>query len=88
MRPTQWHQSYPRRYWTHLDWAAWERDGRPKVPRDPVLEKQGQPLNPTLPVAPPAQTLTYPFALHPKKSTARDARGRSVDRLLEAVGVR
>jgi hypothetical protein len=86
MKP--WHQWYPRRHWLEEDWQAWEKAGKPKVPRDPVLEQQGQPLNQTLSVPPPLVTLSAGFSLHPKKSTARDARGKQVDKLLEKLGVR
>jgi hypothetical protein len=83
-----WWKDYPRRYWSEVDWQRWERDGKPRVPRDEVLEKQGQPINPTLPLAPAAQTLSSGFRLHPRKSTAQDARGKSIDALLEKLGIR
>jgi hypothetical protein len=57
------------------------------VPRDPVLEKVGQPIGPVLYVAPPLHTLPPGFRLQPKKSTARDARGRQVDALLDELGI-
>jgi hypothetical protein len=80
-----WWKHYPRRYWTEVDWQAWEKAGKPKVPKDPILEKQGEPINPT--VTPPAQTLPAGFSMFPKQSK-RDARGRAVDQLLDQLGVR
>jgi hypothetical protein len=44
-----------------------------KTPRSPALTQP--------PSLPPG------FTLHPKKSTARDARGRAIDKLLDSLGV-
>jgi hypothetical protein len=84
MKP--WHQTYARRFWTETDWSAWERAGRPKVPKDPILEKQGRPIEP-LPVVPQAPTLAVD-SLHEKPSTRQERRSRAVDELVAKVRAR
>jgi hypothetical protein len=75
--------NYPRRVWGPEDWADWEAHGRPRTPRASPLSRLDQP-----PVPAPTHLLPAGFGLHAKASKARDARGKQVDRLLAALGVR
>ena len=74
-------EHWPQKYWEEAEWRYWEKAGRPRVPREMRLGADDpEPI--TLPIPPPTHTLG-PFPLHPRKSSARDARGRAIDRLLE-----
>jgi hypothetical protein len=77
---------HKQKYWGEADWRDWEKHGRPAIPREARLGSDAPlPLD-GLPVVQPAHTLGG-FTLHPKKSTARNARSRGVDKLLDSLGV-
>ena len=72
---------YPQKVWTEADWRDWEKAGRPAIPRENRLPLAQHPPLDTLPVIVPPVTLGG-FSLYPRKSSARDARGRAVDKLI------
>jgi hypothetical protein len=82
---------HPNEFWFEVDWRAWEKAGRPKVPAhlelpDPPAREIG---NSPVAVAPPgptsAMTTLFP---KPRGREVRGARSRAVDKLLEQLGVR
>jgi hypothetical protein len=82
-----WWTHFPQRHWQEVDWEDWVKAGRPKVPRDPVLEQQGQPLTgePLIGAAGPTLASGW-FAPKPRRGS--DARSRGVDHLLAELGIR
>ena len=82
-------QHYPKKSWLEVDWQAWEKAGRPRVPRHLELESpHEQRLDPTLPLPPPGPQSAV-TTLFPRKSR-RDvsARSRGIDRWLEERWIR
>jgi hypothetical protein len=87
----------PKKWWTEPDWQAWEKAGRPRVPRHldlrtplEVEQETEQRIGTKLPVPPPgpqsAVTTLFP---KPRRREAASARSRAVDRLIEEhVGFR
>jgi hypothetical protein len=80
--------SYPQKFWTELDWRAWEKAGRPKVPLAMRLPTHDQYQQRPLVVPEPAHTLPAGVRwLGPKaKANRRDARGKAVDEILSQLG--
>jgi hypothetical protein len=82
---------YPQRNWTEADWKAWEKAGRPSVPRDLALgsEFDGpyKPVGDRPPVAPPGLAPVMSWRLFETPAVG-GARSKAVDRLLDDLGVR
>jgi hypothetical protein len=82
--------NYAQEHWTEIDWRAWEKAGRPRVPVENRLSAKLPPKPLDLPprVDPPGG-LFGGFSLYPKpKPRDQSARSRSVDRLLAHLGIR
>ena len=79
-------------FWVEADWKAWEKAGRPRVPRHLELKPPPpvQEIGNTLPVAPPGPQLSPGFRLFakPKGREAASAQSRGIDRWLEAHSLR
>ena len=86
--PRGFRDHYPKKDWVEADWQAWERAGRPKVPRHLELQApHEQQLAPTLPVPPPGPQSSVTLFPKPSRRDA-DARSRGIDRLLQKYGIR
>ena len=77
-----WWTHYPQKMWRPIDWAEWEKAGRPEIPREMKLGHDAPlPLD-RVPFAEPTETMPT-FSLYPPKRRSRDAHGRAIDKLLE-----
>ena len=75
---------YPKKYWVEVDWQAWEKAGRPRVPPDMELELLPEREMGNSPVIPPPGPQSAVTTLFPRPSRrGANARSRAVDRWLE-----
>ncbi len=72
---------FPQKDWDEVDWQNWEREGRPRVPRDKALPDR-RPTTRKLPVPPASQILPAGFSLRP------ETRSQKADRVLKQYGIR
>jgi hypothetical protein len=83
-----WWTGYPQNVWTELDWAQWEKEGRPRLPLEvklPARDRTERPL-----VQPEPQH-TLPRGVRwvgdQARTRPRDARAKSIDAMLAKLGI-
>ena len=83
-------EHYPQKSWVEADWQAWEKAGRPRVPRDMALQPRLEQELGNSAVIPPPGPKSAVTTLFPKPRRRREigARSRAVDRWLEEFGIR
>jgi len=89
-KPKPFWKHHPQEHWTEIDWRAWDKAGRPRVPVGLRLSAKLPPkrLDNLEPIVPPSHPFTG-FDLYAKpKPRGQSARSASIDRLLEKLGVR
>lgn len=84
----RWWEHIPRRYWTAVDWAQWDKEGQPRIPAD-MRTQQPPPLD-APPIVPPPGPQSAVTSLHakPRKRGVDGAHSRGVDKLLEELDIR
>jgi hypothetical protein len=81
---------YPKKLWAEADWKAWEKAGRPKVPRHLDLQSPPPPeLGNSVVIPPPGPTsaVTTLFP-KPRGREVRGAQSRAIDRVLAELSIR
>jgi hypothetical protein len=81
---------YPQEWWTEIDWRAWEKAGRPRVPVGMKLSAKPPPKPLDLPprVDPPGG-LFNGFDLHaPGRPRGQSTKSANVDLMLAKLGVK
>ena len=83
-------ETFPKKWWSAVDWECWEQAGRPRVPRAMELETPPGPalVNSGVIPPPPAQP-SFGLFSKPRGREVRGAQSRAVDALVEkALGPR
>ena len=85
MMARKWWEDFPKKWWTPVDWAQWEKEGRPKVPRDMELPSppRTQELGNSPVIPPPGPQSSFGLFPKPRGRDARGARSRAVDAVIE-----
>ena len=88
-RPGFW-DHFPKKWWTAVDWEAWEKAGRPRVPREIDLETPpGPALGNSVVIPPPGPQPSFGLFAKPRRREGAGAQSRAVDKVIEkALGPR
>ena len=84
-------ETFPKKWWTAVDWECWEKAGRPRVPREMELPSltPAKELGNTPVIPPPGPQPSFGLFAKPRRREARNAQSRAVDGLIEkALGLR